>query len=236
MTDLSAHFPLLVADEFPLLQLLAPSTGADILDVGCGAGAVTARLAGEGGAHRVIGADVDDAQLAKNAAKTWPANVEFVRSGLQELPFADASFDGLTLMKSLHHVPVALMDPSFAQMHRVLRPGGWVYISEPVYDGPYNDVMKLFHDEGVVRAQALQATERAVASGKFSLKRRVMFYTTVSYKSFDDFYTRQMRPTHSEIALSPELVDTVREAYSRHQTPAGASFVRPGRIDLLVRN
>lgn len=235
MTDLSTHFPLLVDDEFTLLQHLAPSAGAEILDVGCGAGAFTERMATQGGASFVAGIEVDDAQLEKNRQRPWPLNLEFHRSGAEELPFADGSFNGVTLFKSLHHIPTPLLGQAFSELRRVLRPGGWVYISEPAYEGPFNDVMRLFHDEGVVRASALKATEQAVADGLFRLERRVRIFTSVSFSNFDDFRKRMMNPTHSQISKEPALVDAVRKAYEVHQTALGANFIRPVRIDLLVR-
>jgi len=235
MTDLSAHFPLVVDDEFPLLQLLAPSRGADILDVGCGAGAFTGRMAVEGGARRVAGIEVDDIQLGKNLAKTWPAGVEFHRTGAQALPFADASFDGATLFKSLHHIPTDLMGDAFREIHRVLRPGGWLYVSEPVYEGPYNEVMRLFHDEGAVRAAAIRATEAAQAAGLFRLQRRVRFMSGITYRDFDDYRKRSMTKTHSHISSDAALVETVRRAYEAHQTATGAHFSRPIRVELLVK-
>lgn len=235
MTDLSARFPLLVEDEFRLLDALAGLAGRDLLDIGCGAAQMTARIATEGRARRVVGAEVDEAQLARNQAREWPHGVAFVRAGAQALPFAPASFDGVTLFKSLHHIPVAAMDAAFAGMHRVIRDGGWVFISEPVYDGPFNDVMKLFHDEGVVRAEAIEATRRAVDSGRFRLARRVDFFSRIAFRDFEDFRHRMMMPTHSELSISPELEARVRSAYERHQSPGGANFIRPMRVDLLVK-
>ena len=37
------------------------------------------------------------------------------------------------------------------EINRVLKPGGLAYISEPVYGGEFNDIMRLFHDEKLVQ-------------------------------------------------------------------------------------
>ena len=235
MIDLSTRFPLLVDDEFRLLDAMATLAGRELLDIGCGAAQMTGRIATEGRARRVVGAEVDEAQLAKNRAREWPAAVEFVQAGAEALPFGPESFDGITLFKSLHHIPVPAMDDAFARMHRVLRDGGWVFISEPVYDGPFNEVMKLFHDEGVVRAEAIEATRRAVASGRFRLGRRVEFYARIAFRDFEDFRRRMMMPTHSELSIDAALEERVRAAYERHQSPQGAAFIRPMRVDLLLK-
>lgn len=235
MNDLSECFPLLVDDEFLLVEQLLVLDGASILDVGCGAGAMTEQMADRGRAARVVGIDVDDAQLGQNARRAWPEAVTFRRSGAEALPFENASFDVATMFKSLHHVPSELLDASFREMQRVLRPGGLLYISEPVYAGDYNDVMRLFHDEGVARARALEACERAIAGGLFALARRVRFFTPVSFRDFDDFRRRKMNPSHSRLDIDPATLRAVREAYERHQTPRGAHFSCPMRVDLLVK-
>jgi 2-methylisocitrate lyase-like PEP mutase family enzyme len=67
------------------------------------------------------------------------------------------------MFKSLHHVPVPLMDQALAEIRRVLKPGGLAYISEPVFAGEFNEVLRLFHDESIVRREAFSAIERAVA-------------------------------------------------------------------------
>ncbi len=56
------------------------------------------------------------------------------------------------MLKSLHHVPVESMAQALVDAARVLRPGGHLYVSEPVYAGPLNEVVRLFNDEGKVRA------------------------------------------------------------------------------------
>ncbi|GAB3771106.1 class I SAM-dependent methyltransferase [Ramlibacter monticola] len=235
MPDLSATFPLLVEDEFRLLQELVGLSGRDILDVGCGTAAMSARMASEGGARKVIGLEVDERQLEKNRARSWPAGVEFQQCGAEALPFGAASIDGITLFKSLHHVPVAAMDEAFREMQRVLRPGGWLFISEPVYEGPFNDIVRMFHDEGVVRREAIQATGRAVERGLFHHARRVQFMAPVTFSDFEDFRRRLMQPTHSQFAISPALEEAVRGAFEAHQTPGGAHFLRPMRVDLLLK-
>lgn len=42
------------------------------------------------------------------------------------------------------------MDQALAEVARVLRPGGYLYVSEPVYAGPLNEIVCLYNDEGVV--------------------------------------------------------------------------------------
>lgn len=100
--------------------------GMDVLDVACGTGAVT-RAAVEilGGKGRVCGVDPSEGMLAE-ARKVGGA--EFHIGQAEALPFADASFDFLSMGYALRHV--ADLNRAFAEYHRVLRPGGRLLILE----------------------------------------------------------------------------------------------------------
>ena len=53
------------------------------------------------------------------------------------------------------------MAHSLGEVARVLRRGGHLYVSEPVFDGALNEVVRVFNDEGVVRAAAQAALDAA---------------------------------------------------------------------------
>ena len=114
---------------------------------------------------QVTGLEVDERQHAKNLAAPQPG-LSFVAAGAQAIPAPDAGFDLALMLKSLHHVPRPLMAQALAEVARVLRPGGWLYVSEPVYAGPFNDVIRHFNDEGVVRAAA-QGSRGCVLAGRY---------------------------------------------------------------------
>jgi SAM-dependent methyltransferase len=48
-------------------------------------------------------------------------------------------------------------DQALAEVHRVLKPGGRLYCSEPVYWGSFNEIMRLIDDERIVREAAFAA-------------------------------------------------------------------------------
>ena len=139
------------------------------------------------------------------------------------------------MFKSLHHVPMALMDVAFAEIHRVLRPGGLAYISEPVYAGDFNEVLRLFHDEKTVREAAFAAVQRAVASGNFTLESQQFFLQPMHFDDFEHFARQVIGVTHTSHNLSPQLFEQVRSSFERHMTGGGADFRMPIRIDLLRR-
>ena len=108
-----------VARHFPLLH--KPT----LLDVGCGHGLIHPYLTDS---FDITGADVAGEVLAL-ARKTNPA-VTYVGYDGMKLPFADASFDLALAICVMHHVPPADWVHFLAEMKRVVRPGGAVFIGE----------------------------------------------------------------------------------------------------------
>ena len=101
------------------------SPGDRVLDACCGTGdlAVAARKAG---AAEVVGLDFSERMLER--ARRKDASIEWVRGDLLELPFEDASFDAATVGFGVRNV--SDLGRSFAELRRVLRPGGRVGILE----------------------------------------------------------------------------------------------------------
>jgi predicted polyphosphate/ATP-dependent NAD kinase len=130
-------------------------------------------------------------------------------------------------------VPGELMAQAFAEIRRVLVPGGYLYISEPVFAGTFNDIVKLFHDESVVRAAAHTALKQANDSKVLTMVSEHEFMAPLFFRDFADFERRIIQATHSEHVLSDTLKSQVRVKMDTHMTPKGAHFVRPMRIDLM---
>jgi len=128
-----------------------------ILELGCGRADITRVIANEGTERSIVALEVDQVQHRLNEFITDLPNVEFIMAGAESIPFPDASFDVAFMFKSLHHVPLDLMDKAMAEVKRVLRPGGFAYISEPIFAGDFNDILKIFHNEEKVRMAAFKA-------------------------------------------------------------------------------
>ncbi|WP_173059822.1 class I SAM-dependent methyltransferase [Sulfurimicrobium lacus] len=223
----------LVCDERDVYEQLLPLQGADILELGCGKAEKTRAISQSGKARSITALEVDEIQHAANLHSNDLANVSFALGGAEAIPAADESFDVVLMFKSLHHVPVAQMDRAMAEIRRVLRPGGMAYISEPVFAGEFNEILRLFHDEEAVREAAFSAVERAVAAGRFELVSETFFSTPTRFETFEQFEERILKVTHTEHRLSPDLYRRVREQFMRHMTPHGADFETPLRVDLL---
>jgi ubiquinone/menaquinone biosynthesis C-methylase UbiE len=96
-------------------DLVAAAAPSELLEVGCGEGVVTERLAG--GVPRVVGLDLDLPAL--RAAWATRDGVEFVTGDAQALPFPDDAFDAVALIESLQLVPDA--ERAVAEAARVAR-------------------------------------------------------------------------------------------------------------------
>ena len=144
------------------ITTILKETGArDVLDVGCGRGALARRLVGEGLA--VTGIDPTPDAIA--AAQESVPEAQFSVAGAEALPFDPGSFDACVFLNSLHHVPVPLMGQALQEALRVLRPGGEVIVVEPLAEGPFFEVMRPVEDETEIRRAAMAAIDAAMASG-----------------------------------------------------------------------
>lgn len=113
-----------------------PSRKPDGLDVGCGVGSFHPFVR-----HlfaRYCGADISEKSIEQ--AKTRGTEVEYSAYDGKHLPYPDASFDFVSAICVMHHVPPAEW-PAFArEMRRVTRTGGLVAVVE---HNPFNPLTRL---------------------------------------------------------------------------------------------
>lgn len=219
--------------EPEIFERLLSLDGAQILELGCGRALLTRRIATTGSARSVLALEVDETQHRANLAIDDLPNVRFALGGAQSIPAADASVDVVFMFKSLHHVPPELMATALREIARVLRPGGHAYVSEPIFAGDFNEILRLFHDESRVRRLAFEAVQAAVDAGVLVLARQVFFNSPVEFRDFDEFERLVLGVTHTQHRLTPDTLAAVRQRFEHHLTPTGARFAQPIRVDLL---
>lgn len=206
-----------------------------ILELGCGSAENTRNIATAGINRNITALEVDRIAHQKNLQITDLPNVTFGLSGAQSIPLDDESTDIVLMFKSLHHVPEDLMETSMLEIRRVLKPGGLAYISEPVFAGEFNEILRLFHDEKRVRESAFNALKKSLDQGLFSLVEEVFFNSPVQFDDFTQFETRIINATHSHHALDEELYQRVKQRFEQHLQDDGAHFLAPIRVDLLQK-
>lgn len=225
-----------IADEIDVLMKLLPLTNANVLELGCGTAEKTRELAEKTPLAHIVAAEVDPQAHAKNIELGALPKIEFATFGAEAIDAPDNTFDIVLMFKSLHHVPLDLLDQALAEISRVLKPGGLAYISEPVFAGDFNEVLRLFHDESVVRQAAFEAVKKTVADSRLVLEREYFFKNRVTLKHFGQFEKGVMAATHTEHILTPELIAQVRNKFESYGNPAqGYTFLTPNRVDLLKK-
>ncbi|MSR15791.1 MAG: class I SAM-dependent methyltransferase [Gammaproteobacteria bacterium] len=219
--------------EREIYSQVLPLDGAKIVDLGCGRAELTRLIASHGVNRQITALEVDKIQHLLNLDIVDLPNVEFKLAGAQEIPASDATFDVALMFKSLHHVPAELMLPSLSEIHRVLKPGGHLYVSEPIFAGDFNDILRLFHNEERVRTLAFQALKDSVAQGVFEFLDEIFFNAPVKFQDFSDYERTVIGVTHTRHHLSPEVHAEVKRRIDLRRTPEGVKFLMPMRVDLL---
>lgn len=232
---ISAHPIEVICPESEVYNRLLSLDNKHILELGCGTAQKTRDIATSGVNRRVTALEVDVTAHQKNLQIDDLPNVKFVLAGAQQIPLDEESTDIVMMFKSLHHVPVELMGVSLQEIHRVLKPGGLVYISEPVFSGDFNDILRLFNNEHKVREAAFNTLKKVVDEGMFHLVEETFFNTPRRYKDFAEFENTIINASYSDHQLDDKLFERVKQMFEQHLDDNGALFFKPVRVDLLQK-
>src|SRR3954451_4071700 len=212
----------MVRTDIDVLADLVELAGREVVDIGCGDGSLVRALGARGAS--VAGVEGSEEAGARAYAR-GPAGRYLVGSA-DALPLEDGSVDACLMMRSLHHVPPDAMGAAFAELHRVLRPGGVAYIAEPVAEGEYFELVALVDNEREVRGLA----QAAIASAPgFTVARSVQYDVPLRLAGFGAFRDRVVAadPTRADVFAARE--DELRErfaALSADSAPMRASLLR----------
>jgi SAM-dependent methyltransferase len=222
-----------VTTDLSMLERLVEPARKDVLDIGCGGGALVRDLAARGAL--VVGVEISAEQLAPAMARDGGRGATYLVGHAQELPLDDASVDLAVFMRALHHVPPADMTQALREARRVLRPGGRVYVAEPQPEGDYFALTRLVEDELEVREAAQRALAQAVTAGLEGV-------TTVDYDvrlctDLAAFRSRTLSvdPERAGIfdARRAELAEAFEQLGDAGERPGERCFLQPMRVDVL---
>lgn len=209
--------------------------GARVLDIGSGDGKLV-RYMTRHGAH-ATGLECGAAQLEKAQSHALEGDEEYVEGVGQDIPFDDNTFDVAVFFNSLHHVPPEFMDAALAEAARVVKPGGTVYVAEPLAEGPSFAMYAPVDDETEVRALADAALGRA--DGGLLTQESVKFYTnSYHYESFDAMREETIRIGPERAAIFEEVADEVRALFEELgvKEEKGWRFDQPMRVNILRKS
>jgi len=116
--------------------------GQKLLDVGCGTGSlaiVAKEKAGPDGEVHGIDAAPEMIEVARRKADNAETDVRFQVGLIEDIPFPDDQFDLALSTFMLHHLPDDLKRTGFAEIYRVLKPGGHFIIVD--FGAPSNSLI-----------------------------------------------------------------------------------------------
>jgi ubiquinone/menaquinone biosynthesis C-methylase UbiE len=223
-----------VMSDLEVLERLVEPFGKDVVDVGCGGGAVVRALAARGA--RMVGVEISEEQLAPARRADDHDRTRYLVGRAQRLPLDDASVDVAVFMRTLHHVPPTDLVDALSEARRVLRAGGVVYVAEPLAEGEFFELTRLVEDEREVRAAAQDALSRAADAG---LERA----TTLEYDArvcLADVAALRARvvsvdPARAEVfdARAAEIAEAFARLGEAGERAGERCFRQPMRADLL---
>ena len=119
-------------------------TSGDALDIGCGNGKTASSLLDMG--YRVTGIDFSSVAVG-SCRELFGGSAKFEVASATDLPFPDGSFDYVTCVHVLEHLTDEEVSAAAGEMHRVLRPGGYVFVRSFTKD----DMRSAKRAEGEIR-------------------------------------------------------------------------------------
>jgi SAM-dependent methyltransferase len=188
-------------------------SGLAVLDVGCGAGGIAIHLAQAHGAGSVVGFDVEAPVIEQAtrlaAARGLSDRVSFVQGPPGSLPFGRESFDAVFSKDALLHV--LDKDALFAELFRVLRPGGIFAASDWLigHDGAPSPDMRAY-----IAAEGLS----------FNMASPARYRQAMERAGFVDVATVDRNPWYREVARG-ELERLSGPLYETAAAAVGAAYV-----------
>ena len=218
-----------------LIEELLDLEHSDIVDVGCGDGWLTRFLAGHGG--HVTGIEVSPRQLVNARSIKQVADEQYMQGIAEELPIRSRSTDIVIFYNSLHHVDADGLPKAFREASRVLRHGGVLYVSEPMAEGAYFDLMKPAHDETLARRQAQEALRHAPEFGLL-VEKQLSHIDSVKFRDFRAFHDRITSINPHTRARFDDQEEDMRANFERLgvQVDDGWVFQQPMRVAVLRRS
>ena len=162
------------SSDLPKIEEFIRLEGKTLLEIGCGDGRLTARLAGKAAAITAIDPDA----VSIEAAGRNIGGVNFLVGSGEKLDFADETFDIVLFGYSLHHQDGV---KALSEARRVARPNGQILIIEPRDEGEYSRLVSIFETDEIAR---LRKTYDYITSGPFNVLRQDTY--CVDYPFADD--------------------------------------------------
>ena len=209
--------------------------GARVADVGCGDGSLVRFMTREGA--EAIGIDCTASQMTRAQAAEPAGTERYIFAGGEALPLADGCLDIVVFFNSLHHVPVELQGQALEEAKRVLKPGGLLFVMEPLAEGGFFELMRPVDDETFVRAKATEALKAAAESAVFTEELEERYAAPFQYESFAACKTNMLSIDNSRRAAFEAREAELAAGFEAiaDQRDGAYWFDQPSRLNLLRR-
>jgi len=195
-------------------------TDMDVLEVGCGVGYFTKEMAKTKASIVAIDISPDLLSVAKEFLRN--TNVVFKVDNAYDLSFPDRSFNTIIGSSVLHHLDV---DQALKEFHRVLRPGGTIFFTEPNMANP-----QIFLQKNILLLKKISGDspdETAFFRNKLKEHFNEHKFNDIKITPFDFLHPRTPRifiPFVERIGLALEKIPLIREI-------AGSLYIRANKTD-----
>jgi ubiquinone/menaquinone biosynthesis C-methylase UbiE len=204
------------ADLDALAALVKDQSDGKVLDLGCGAGHVTFRVAAR--AKEVIAYDLSSEMLdvlARAAAERGLRNIVTRKGVAEQLPFANESFDYVLSRYSAHHWHD--FEAALREVFRVLKPGGIVGFVDAVSPGAplldtYLQAVELLRDPSHVRNYSRAEWEAAMVRAGFRPASLTGFRVRLNFVS----WVERMRTPKVQVDAIRALQIAMSDGVTRH--------------------
>jgi len=205
---------------------VAQLTGDEsVLDAGCGPGHTALYFAPL--ARDVVAVDLSAAMLAQGrrlASERGIANVTFRLGDVEQLPFADNTFDLITSRYSAHHWPHP--EAALQEFRRVLRPNGQLLLGDIVSFDDYTldthfQTIELLRDGSHVRDHTLRHWLTLLDEAGFEVE---MAHTWEVYIDFASWVERMATPAPAVAMIRAILANAPAEVRSALKVQPDGSF------------
>ena len=204
-------------------KLLAPlfvefvGVQGDVLDVGCGTGALTFAIAKNKAVSKIVAIDLSEGFLDYARSQNEDPRIIFEVGDAQNLPFPDASFDRCLALMVMNFIPDA--PRAVSEMRRVTRPGGVVgtatwdnagdnELNQSFWDAAINldPNMKPSRERHLSFGTAEEISSLWASGGLTDIEVKNLVFRR-GFSSFDDIWqpiTENQGPTGAYLARLPE--------------------------------
>lgn len=163
-------------------------TGKKVLEIGCGGGSRSIKIAAL--CESLDAIDPDEKSIDSASVNSSAPNITYNQGHAEHLTFNDETFDVVIFTLSLHHVPKKSMNAAIEEAVRVSKSDGKIVFLEPTHQGSFFESEILFGaSDGDERMEKAHAYSVMLSNKRLKEVVEIPDETVFKFDSVDDFVT-----------------------------------------------